>query len=307
MAKKYDYLWKGIVEDLFEDLLRFLHPDADKVFDLSKGVTFLDAELEQLFPPEDDEYAPKAVDKLVKLFTHAGVEEWALFHIEVQGQYRRDFAERMLRYHIRIFDKHNRPITAYAILTESNKKPRPDSYEHSFLGTQLIYRYNVLKIADLDDEKLFADENPFALAVLVAKTAFVGKRIEDRRERDIALLDAKRKLMQAMLTRNIPKDKIRSLIVFLTYYVNFEFKENNVIFEMEKKQLTGGSDTMGIEQLLIETEKKRSEKKGEEKKSYDVVENLIMKLGLSDEQAADIAEVSVDFVRNVRSALQKKK
>lgn len=76
---------------------------------------------------------------------------------------------------------------------------------------------------------------------------------------------------------------------------------------------------MGIEQLLIETEKKRSEKKGlkrgfekgiekgEEKKSYDVVENLIVKLGLSDEQAADIAEVSVDFVRNVRSALQKKK
>lgn len=63
---------------------------------------------------------------------------------------------------------------------------------------------------------------------------------------------------------------------------------------------------MGIEQLLIETEKKRSEKKGEEKKSYDVVENLIIDFGFSDEQAAKAAEVPIDFVRKVRSALLKK-
>lgn len=76
---------------------------------------------------------------------------------------------------------------------------------------------------------------------------------------------------------------------------------------MEKKQLTGGSDNMGIEQLLIETEKKRSEKKGEEKKSYDVVENLILDFGFTDEQAAKVAEVSIDFVHKVRADLAKKK
>lgn len=47
-------------------------PDADRVFDLSRGITFLDKKLEQLFPPEDDEFAPKVVDKLAQVYTHDG-------------------------------------------------------------------------------------------------------------------------------------------------------------------------------------------------------------------------------------------
>ena len=39
----------------------------------------------------------------------------------------------------------------------------------------------------------------------------------------------------------------------------------------------------------------------------EVVENLLVKLGFSDEQAADIAEVSVEFVANIRASLSKKK
>lgn len=40
MKQKDDYLWKGILEDVLEDFLRFLHPDADRVFDLSRGIIF---------------------------------------------------------------------------------------------------------------------------------------------------------------------------------------------------------------------------------------------------------------------------
>ncbi len=52
---------------------------------------------------------------------------------------------------------------------------------------------------------------------------------------------------------------------------------------------------------------KQGEEKGAEQKSYDVVENLIVKLGFNDEQAADVAEVSIDFVKKVRADLNKKK
>jgi len=138
----------------------------------------------------------------------------------------------MLRYYLRILDKYGRSITAWAILTDGVRKPRPDRYERSFLGTQLTYRYNVLKISELDDEVLFADPNPFGLAVLAAKTAFVGREIKDSWARDKALLAAKRRLMRAMLSRDNPKDKVRALVNFLTYYVNFEFKENNTIFHL---------------------------------------------------------------------------
>ena len=42
-----------------------------------------------------------------------------------------------------------------------------------------------------------------------------------------------------------------------------------------------------------------------ESKSYEVVKNLIVKMGLSDEQIADVAEVSLEFVEKVRSVLDK--
>ena len=44
-----------------------------------------------------------------------------------------------------------------------------------------------------------------------------------------------------------------------------------------------------------------------EQKSYKVVANLIQQLGLNDEAAAGVAEVSVDFVRKVRADLLRKK
>lgn len=46
-------------------------------------------------------------------------------------------------------------------------------------------------------------------------------------------------------------------------------------------------------------------RKGEEKTRHAVVENLILKLGLSDEQAADVAEVDVAYVTKVRAELKK--
>lgn len=47
--------------------------------------------------------------------------------------------------------------------------------------------------------------------------------------------------------------------------------------------------------------------KGTEQKGYAVVANLILQLGLDDEAAAGVAEVSIDFVRKVRADLNKKK
>ena len=69
--------------------------------------------------------------------------------------------------------------------------------------------------------------------------------------------------------------------------------------------------------LDIYTEKRRKEgfeegiqkgiEKGKEEKGFDIVENLINKLGLDDQQAAEIAEVPVSFVLKVRKTLCKKK
>jgi hypothetical protein len=130
--KRNDLLWKGVLEDLFDDFLKFFYPDADKLFDLDKGFEYLDKEFDQLFPPEAGNYKPRYVDKLVKIFSKSGKEEWILVHVEVQNYTDHDFAKRMFKYYNRIFDKYDKPITAFAIFADTNKGFHPQFYETEF-------------------------------------------------------------------------------------------------------------------------------------------------------------------------------
>jgi hypothetical protein len=56
---------------------------------------------------------------------------------------------------------------------------------------------------------------------LIAKAAFNGKRLKDAEARDRALLEIKLNLLWKMLSREIPKNKIRGRMNFLTYYIHF--------------------------------------------------------------------------------------
>ena len=114
----------------------------------------MDKELEQLVPKDKLE-SPKFVDKLVKVFTKNGAEEWILVHIEVQGYDDREFAKRMFTYFYRILDKYGKPVTAIAIFTDFNPKFRPREYEYNYLGTRCIFQFNTYKIAD-QSEAVFA-------------------------------------------------------------------------------------------------------------------------------------------------------
>ena len=76
--KRNDLLWKATLEELFDDFLRFFYPEADELFDLNRGFEYLDKELEQLFPTDDENYAPRYVDKLVKEFTRLLSNEFAI-------------------------------------------------------------------------------------------------------------------------------------------------------------------------------------------------------------------------------------
>ncbi|TAF95127.1 MAG: hypothetical protein EAZ32_10480 [Cytophagia bacterium] len=95
--------------DIFDDFLRFFITDAEELFDFSRPFEFLDKELEQLFPANPDDFSPKYVDKLVKVFTREGQEKWVLVHIEVQGSKDGNFEHRMFQYFYRIYDKFQRP------------------------------------------------------------------------------------------------------------------------------------------------------------------------------------------------------
>lgn len=98
-----------------------------------------------------------------------------------------------------------------------------------------MYKYNTLKIANLSEQELIDSNNPFALAVLAAKSVHLFQGIKNEEERDKSLLAYKRKLLELLVSRDIPKEKIPVLMNFLLYYVNFENKELNTNFDLEVK------------------------------------------------------------------------
>ncbi len=91
---------ESLLEDVFDDLLRFVFPEADKVFDMQRGFEYLDKELNELTSEPDKGPDTSFVDKLVKVCRKDGKKEFILIHIEVQGatKKREQFPERMFRY-----------------------------------------------------------------------------------------------------------------------------------------------------------------------------------------------------------------
>src|ERR1700748_1941591 len=118
MRRKNDILWKGILEEVFPELLRFLFPDAESRFNMKRKVTLLDKEMAEMYPEPHKKSDTRFVDKLVKVYTTAGTARYLLIHIEVQGQYDKEFTKRMFTYFYRIYDRFlGQPVIPIAIFT----------------------------------------------------------------------------------------------------------------------------------------------------------------------------------------------
>ena len=293
--KRDDTLWKSILEEIFDDFLFFFFPDADQFFDLSKGFEYLDKELEQLFTPEQDEYATRYVDKLVKVFTLSGAEQWILIHIEVQGYNDKHFAERMFTYYYRIFDKYSKPITAFAIFTDGNKGFKPAIFEQNFLGTRLRYEFNTYKVIDHSEEDLLKSNNPFAQVILTVLAAIQSKGLQEEE-----IFNIKIELTRRLLSKDITKNKIRAIMNFLRYYIHFENHEMNIKFDKEIEEITQNKKTMGIEEFLLDRAEKKGIEKGIEQSVIKVVKSLLRETDFDDDKIASLIGISPESVRKIK-------
>ena len=84
-----------------------------------------------------------------------------------------------------------------------------------------------------------------------------------------------------------------------------EYAVKKTAAEKLKKAMKEGIEK-GIEKGMEKGIEKGMER-GIEQKSYEVVENLIIKFGFNDEQAANAAGIPVAVVKKIRTALKKKK
>ncbi len=193
---KYDSAWKKVIKQLFKDFLLFFFPEIYHAIDLSKPIIFLDHELKEIYP--DSGLGDRDADVLVKVHLKDNrISYIAVYiHIEVQGQQRPDFMERIFIYLYRAFDIRKEthiPVISVAILTDDNKEYRPNEYFFSLFGFELKMRIPIIKILDYKYnqeliEKLETTDNPMAMIVkaqlksLEEKGADVDRKFEVTKE-----------------------------------------------------------------------------------------------------------------------------
>ncbi|MBO9570936.1 MAG: hypothetical protein J7497_01810 [Chitinophagaceae bacterium] len=274
-VKKYDVLFKGILEDFFADFLRIIFPDADEIFDFSKGFSFLEQELGEITPTEQVK-PPKIVDKLAGVYLKEGDKVWVKVHVEVEGTAKQIFGRRMFRYFSRIFDKHE-PVISIAIFLEKRTKNNIPVYKYSGYGTKVEFTFNSIYIAELDEIELSKSSNPFAKILLIAKLAIQkGNSVQD-------LFDKKKAIARQLLILGLDDKKTRSLLNFLKAYLYFDSKEINNKFDAEIKLLTNKSETMGVTEQIIELFKQEAKEEGIQQGKISSMEEIsknLLKEGL---------------------------
>jgi len=317
---QYDILWKGMVEEIFEDLMRFIFPEVDKELDIRRGVEFLDKELGEMYPGPEKPIQIREVDKLVKVYLKDGEERWMLLHLEVQGWNDPGFSKRMFQYYYRILCKFDRPVSAIAIFTDRAGRNIRDRFEDHCLGTRVIYQYNTLSTLDYTNEQLAKSDNPFAMVLMVVKMAEL-KKIENENEFDVLLLEQKIMIARLLHEKGTFSDsKIKAIEVFLNNYVTFKKPETNRIFRERIDQITDKKNTMGIVEQLVQIKAEEAKEEGlregleqglekgleqgrsegRENSSVVFVHNLLANTEFSTDKIASLANVSLEFVNKVK-------
>ncbi|MDI6791482.1 MAG: hypothetical protein QME81_01250 [bacterium] len=224
----FDEAWKKIIERFFPQLLRFFVPDFYEDVDFSKGITFMDKEMEQLSLKSVK--GAKYVDKLVKVYLKNGEEQWILVHIEVQGYPEKDFSLRMFRYFYKIFESYGRKIVSIAILTGPERVTEEEGrYELKAYDSGVEFRYLSFKLMDYKKDKLAQDTNPIALVVLASQE-------KERAKQKGGKFNAKLYLIRKLYERGYKREEVEALFKFIDWVLQLSDEDEELIGE-EIKQL----------------------------------------------------------------------
>ena len=299
-----DQLWKAILEDLFDDFLRWFYEPYLHLIDFEKPFEFLDKELLKIYPESAEQQ--RFADKLVKVWLKSGEDSWFLLHVEAQNYPDPDFAERTYIYQYRIRDLRRRDITALAILADDSPRFRPNTYQHSFMGTTVSYQFRICKIRDFKIQELEASDNPFALALA---TAWYGLKQNSRTDEQKYVF--KIQLVKMLLKRNFNRQRIHKLLAFIKYYSKFERSE---FYHQLEEEIHPKRKKMGILELVegkikeeglkqgLEEGLKQGLKQGEELTLRRIIEHLLRN-GSSVQQVVDMLAVPEDLVQKIHDEL----
>lgn len=265
-----DALWKGIIESLVDEFIRYFFAPYVHLIDFEQGFEFLDTELQKLVP--DNPGHRRHADKLIKAWLKNGLEVWFLIHVEVQGYADPFFSRRMFECIYRIWEKYQLPVTGLAIYTDWDGTYHFSEFRETFMGSLLNYQFNTYILRDHPPAELALDSNPFA-AVMEAAWQHLKK---PKDEQDLRAL--KLDLIQRLRQRKISKEKISLIIDFIKYFTPFTNSEIQANFEQDLNKLQADTP-MGLREAILDDVKKQGIQEGIEQ-GIEIGEGRGIELGI---------------------------
>jgi len=229
----FDSPWKDAPQAYLPSFLLLFFADIHADINWTRGYESLDKEFQQLL--RKAKIGKRLADKLFKVWLKDGSERWLLIHIEIQGDYEKEFPERMFEYHVAIRRMYNHKAVGLAVLCDDNATWRPSRYEYDQWGCGLAFVYRVAKVLDYlsQIEEMEASNNPLAAVVAASLHAM------QTRNDPLSRKQRKLRLLKVLLQRDWTNAEIRELfrlidwIMSLPDDLDLEFQDEIMAFEKE--------------------------------------------------------------------------
>ena len=241
-----------------------------------RDVLRLDIRISEELPDDIQHTKERKPDALKKVTDTAGNSY--VLQVEFQLEDEKEMVYRMAEYNIMLMRKYKLPIKQYVIFLKDTKPGMPtylDTPNHK-------YNYNLILITETNYKLFLESDNP-----------------------EVKMLG---------ILANFGKDNnqkaINSIIEGLQFFSKGDldrsryFKQLRILAQLRSSINQQFENTMQSVSTFFKEENDFFYRRGREKKSQQVVKNLILELNFSDEQAARIADVELDYVKKVRAELE---
>jgi predicted transposase/invertase (TIGR01784 family) len=289
----HDTPWKNALDRYFKEGMQLLFPTVYDAINWQQAPEFLDKELQKTLAKGE---RPKTeADKLVKVQLNTGEEKWLLIHIEVQGSPQKDFAERMFRYNSRIRDRYKKDVISLAVLSDTNKRFRQNTYRYTELGFKMTMHFPICKLLDFEPrrEELLVSDNVFGFIVLAQLDA---KQIKDPHQR----MNAKLNLIRELFRRGLNKEDVIHLFNLIDWFINLPHNLEQAfidkIEEIEEEQKVEYVNT--VERLAMEKGKLEGEQIGILKTRLEDARIMVKEFNLSIQIVAEKLSLPLNQLRD---------
>lgn len=246
-ASDFDGAWKYALDHYLRACLTLFFPQVESGIDWTQPISDHPTALQQINP--ETTTGKQHVDKLVQVVRRDGEPALVFVHLEIQAQRDARFAERIYRYHSRLFDRDGRPVASLAILADDDPAWHPTAFGYDLWGTNLTLAFPTVKLLAVDRTLLEASANPIATLSLIHRDAQETRGQPDERMR--------RKLarFRSFFRKGYTVDDMRRLLRILDQILRLDAERqvdvHATMREIEREETNMDTLLSDIEQLAF--------------------------------------------------------